>query len=187
MPARRAVERRVLTEISQAIEDRDCAHRIIQRIVGSTFRIIRNNREQVRIAIDGINHIDAIGTGHGRPKISGRVEVALHDAMNCAAKAQRVPVAVGSAAVVPPEQIALNGLARTKNAGSGLERSQLQVKRSARHEKRVSAQRRVEGVDHLLISEAPAMRKTSAVPVQPEHSGWHIDLVAQFGQAVGGP
>src|SRR6267378_6106982 len=105
-----AIERRVLAEISQSVENRDCAHGIVQRIVGSTPRITGNKRRKGWIAIDSLKHVDSIRTRHGRPKVSRRVEIALRDAMNRASEAQRVIVAIGSAAVVASEEVALNRL-----------------------------------------------------------------------------
>src|SRR5258706_15941831 len=110
MSASRAIEPRVLAEISQAVKNGDCAHGIVQRIVGSTPRITGNKRRKCRVAIDGLKDVDSIGTRHRRPKVSRGVEIALRDAMNRASEAQRVIAAIRSAAVVTSEEVALNRL-----------------------------------------------------------------------------
>src|SRR5260370_18693963 len=80
--AGRPVECRVLAETSEAVENRDRAYRIVQRIVRRSPRIPRDNRYQVRVAIDGSDHVNPVRTGHRRPKISRRVKIALRDATN---------------------------------------------------------------------------------------------------------
>ena len=105
--------------------------------------------------------------------------------MNGSAKAECVPVVEWSAAVVASEQIALNRLPRPLRVRPRLEGSNLQVKWSFGDHERVPAERRVEGVDQLLISESSAVREASMIPVQTEYSRRHVDLVPQLGQAIG--
>src|SRR4030088_864014 len=107
--ARRPVEGRVLAETSEAVENRDRAHRIVQRIVGSSTRIAWDNRHQIRVAIDGSDHSQSVRTGHRRPKISRRIKITLDDTMNRCPEAYGVIHFVNRAAVVTPIKVALNG------------------------------------------------------------------------------
>src|SRR5208282_111001 len=113
--ARRPVECRVLTEISQAVENRDRAHRIVQWIIRSSARIARDNRRQARIAIDGVDHVQSVRTGHRRRVIPRRVKISLRDAVNRSPEPYGVNF-INRAAVVAPEKVALNRLPRTRHA-----------------------------------------------------------------------
>ena len=181
--AGRTVECRVLAETSEAVENRDRAHRIVQRIVRRSARIARDNRHQIRVAIHGSDHVNPVRTGHRRPKISRRVKVSLRDAMNRCPEAYRVIHFVNRAAVVTPEKIALNGLSRTRHAWPQLIRANLHVERRRRRIFRV----RIDRIDHLLIAEARAMHESSAVPIEAEHRSRNVQLIAKIRLAVRRP
>src|ERR1700693_926145 len=103
MPAGRAVEGRVLAEVSEAVVNRDRAHRIVQRIVRRAARIAWDQRLEAWVAINGIDHVDPVRTAHRRI-ISRRIKISLRDAMNRSSETYRVIRLVNRAAVVAPEK-----------------------------------------------------------------------------------
>src|SRR5208337_939533 len=181
MTSRRAIEGRVLAEISQAIENRDCAHRIVERIVGRSTRIAGVKRKEARIAVDGIDCVQSVGTGHRRSLKSRDVKVSLRDAMNSSAETYGVFHAIDGAAVVASEKIALNGLSLTHHARALGKGSNLHVEGD-----RGIDEGGIDRIYHLLIAEARAVHKSSVVPVESEHGCLIIQLVAKIRQAIRG-
>src|ERR1700680_4913718 len=121
--------------------------------------------------------------GTDGPKISRRIEIALRDAMNRHPETYRVIHSVNGAAVVTPEEVALNRLSRTSHARPQGIGSNLHVERRRRRIFRV----RIDRVHHLLIAEARAVHESSAIPIEANHRARNVQLIAKIRLAVRRP
>ncbi len=176
MAAGGAVEGGLRAEVSESVIDGESADGIVEGVGGAAG--------EKRIAVDGTDGVEAIGTGDGGTEDGGIDVIALPDAVYGAAVAEMMTDAEGGAAVITAKEIALEGLARTSGGWAEGKGAELDVEGSEGIDDG-SGEVGIDGVDHLLEADAGAAADIAAIPVETEGDGGDIDLVAKHGKAVG--